>query len=114
MDGLEQMLQNVLSDPKMMQQIMGLAQSLGDPPPGDTSSQEPEPQQAPMPELDLSMFQKLSGLLGRTAIDTQQEALLNSLAPFMSSERVQKLQRAMQAAKIAELASSLLDGGSIL
>lgn len=114
MDDLEQTLQNVLSDPQMMQKIMGLAQSLGGPPPGDTSGPEQGPQQPPMPELDLSMIQKLSGLLGRTGIDTQQKALLNALTPYMSSDRVQKLQRAMQAAKIAELASSLLDGGSIL
>ena len=115
MDGLEKMLQNVLSDPQMMQQIMGLAQSFGGPPPGNASEKtEQGPQQPPMSELDLSMLQKLSGLLGRTGIDTQQKALLNALTPFMSSDRVQKLQRAMQAAKIAELASSLLEGSSIL
>ena len=115
MDGREKMLQNVLSDPQMMQQIMGLAQSLGSPPPGNASDKtEQGPQQPPMSELDLSMLQKLSGLLGRTGIDTQQKELLNALTPFMSSDRVQKLQRAMQAAKIAELASSLLEGSSIL
>lgn len=110
MDDLEQTLQSVLSDPQMMQKIMGLAQSLGGPPPEDS----PEPEQAQMPSLDLSTMQKLSGLLGRTSIDSNQKALLNALKPYMSSAKIQKLQRAMQAAKIAELASSLLDGPSIL
>lgn len=114
MDDLEKTLQNVLSDPQMMQKIMGLAQSLGGPPPESSSEPAQEEAQPKMPELDLSMIQKLSGLLGRTGIDSQQKALLSALKPYMSSARVQKLQRAMQAAKLAELASSLLGGSSIL
>ena len=106
MEGLEQMLQSVLSDPERLQQIMAMAQSLG----LDPGSQEQPQKTAQGPDL-----QQLAGLIQKTGVDSHQQALLSALMPYMSEGRVEKLRRAMQAAKMAAAASSLLNrekGGS--
>lgn len=104
MDDMEQKLGTVLANPELMQKIMAMAQSLGQP-------AEPQPQKPPTPELDLGMLQKLSGAARQTGVDPQQRALLTALRPYLSSERIGKLEKAMRAAKLARLASTLLGPG---
>lgn len=106
MDEMERKLGSVLGNPELMQKIMAMAQSLGQP-------SEP-PQEPPgTPEIDIAMLQRLSGLARRSGIDSQQRALLAALKPYLSSERVSKLEKAMRAAKLARLASSVLGSGAI-
>ena len=106
MDEMERKLSSVLGNPELMQKIMAMAQSLGQP-------SEP-PQEPPgTPEIDIAMLQSLSGLARRSGIDSQQRALLAALKPYLSSERVSKLEKAMRAAKLARLASSVLGSGAI-
>ena len=108
MNDLEQKLNDVLSNPQMMQQIMSLAQNLS---PADTSA---PPAAAPEPPalqgIDLSMIQKLSGLTGQSNIDKNQRMLLQSLTPYLSQQRISKLEKAMRAAKMANLATGVLGG----
>ena len=106
MDEMEQKLGAVLGNPELMQKIMAMAQSLGQPaqqPTGPSSS----------PEMDIAMLQRLSGLARQSGIDSQQRALLTALRPYLSSERVSKLEKAMRAAKLARIASSVLGSGAI-
>ena len=103
MDEMEQKLGAVLGNPELMQKIMAMAQSLGQP------AQEPPP----APEMDFAMLQRLSGLARQSGIDSQQRALLTALKPYLSGERVSKLEKAMRAAKLAKLASSVLGSGAI-
>ena len=106
MDEMERKLGSVLGNPELMQKIMAMAQSLGQP-------SEP-PQEPPgTPEIDIAMLQRLSGLARQSGIDSQQRALLAALKPYLSSERVSKLEKAMRAAKLARLASSVLGSGAI-
>lgn len=105
MDGLEEQLGNVLSNPEMMQKIMSLAQSLNAQP---QQKQETPAPSSPLPDIDLSMVQKMAGLAKQSGIDNQQQALLKALSPYLSRERIQKLERAMRAAKMAKLASAVL------
>lgn len=104
MEGLEEQLNSVLSNPDMMRQIMGLAQSLG--------NQSPPKQESPAPspatDIDLSMIQKMAGLAKQSGIDSQQQALLRALSPYLCRERIQKLEKAMRAAKMAKFASAAL------
>lgn len=109
MEGFEQMLQQVLSDPEKMQQIMGLAQSLGADPPKEDTNKSPPPS---APALDPSAMQPIVNMLKSADIDTSQKALLSALTPYVSHSRVEKLKKAMQAAKIAGLASTMLGPGS--
>ena len=111
MDSMEEKLGAILNNPQMMQQIMSLASSLG-----SSEQQKPEtlPPQAPeLPNLDIGMLQKLSGLAGRTAVDQNQQTLLHALSPYLSRDRINRLERAMRAAKTARIATDLLGNGGL-
>ena len=106
MDDLENKLGQILSNPQMMQQIMGLAQSLGQAS-GNTGANDP-------PSVpDLSAMQAISGVLSQSNVDAQQQNLLRALTPYLNLERIQKLEKAMRAAKLAKMASAFLENGSI-
>ena len=102
MEDMESKLGAILSNPQMMQQIMSIAQNFG------TEQEAPPPSQEAAPEIDFAMVQRLTSLIGRTGIDTQQKALLQALAPYLSSQRIRKLEKAMRAAKLAGMASTFL------
>ena len=101
-DNMQQKLDSILGDPDMMQKIMTLAQSLGQP------AEKPRPQ---MPALDPMMMQRLAGAMQQSGIDRNQQTLLNALSPYLSCERISKLERAMRAAKLAGFATTLLGSG---
>ena len=84
MDDLETKLGEILSNPQMMQQIMGLAQSLGQAS-GNTGVN------APPSVPDLSAMQAISGVLSQSNMDAQQRNLLNALSPYLNQERIRKL-----------------------
>lgn len=112
MEGMEDKLSAILGNPQLMQQIMSMAQSL------DQSAPEPPPppQQEPspaMPDIDPAMIGKFMNLAGKTNIDRNQKALLCALEPYLTQQRLQKLEKAMRAARLAGAASALLPNGSI-
>ena len=118
MDELENKLGAIMSNPELMQKIMSMAQSLGgsEGQKQEMPRQEPPRQDAPamsqgFPDIDLGMIQKLSGFAKNSNIDKNQRSLLNALAPYLSSQRVGRLERAMRAAKIASFATSFLGTG---
>lgn len=106
MDGIEEKLGSVLNNPEMMQKIMAMAQSLG----AGSPQQEPpkQPQSDSLPDIDLGMLQKFSGIAKQGNIDKQQQALLRALGPYLSRERIRKLENAMRAAKMAKIAAAAL------
>ena len=102
MDNLESGLQSILGNPQMMEQIMSLAQNLQSEP-----APLPPPAEA-VPELDMATIQKITSIVGKTGIDSQQKALLQALRPYLSGHRIQKLEKAMRAAKLAGIATTFL------
>ena len=99
MDNMESQLNAILGNPQMMEQIMSIAQNF---------QTEPQSQQPPAeagPEIDLAMVQKLTSLIGKTGIDNHQSTLLHALGPYLSPQRIRKLEKAMRAAKLAGMAS---------
>lgn len=103
MDDFESRLGQILGNPEMMGKIMSMAQSF--------SSQEapPEPEQeTSAPEFDFATIQKLTGLMGKASVDSEQRALLSALTPYISRNRIQKLEKAMRAAKLAGVATTFL------
>jgi len=102
MEDMESKLGAILSNPQMMQQIMSIAQNF------QSSSEPPPPPENSAPAIDLSTVQKITSLIGKTGIDSQQKALLHALSPYLSSGRIQKLEKAMRAAKLAGMASVFL------
>ena len=65
MEGLEEKLQNILSDPNSMAQIMSMAQAMGqsqlEQPPKEPPKQEPASQMN-VGGLDLGMIQRISSI----------------------------------------------------
>lgn len=102
MENLESGLEAILGNPQMMQQIMAIAQNF------QSESAPPPPPAESAPELDFATIQKITSLIGKTGIDTQQKALLQALRPYLSAHRIQKLEKAMRAAKLAGIASTFL------
>lgn len=102
---LEDKLGAVLNNPQLMQQIMSMAQSLGQqssPPPS------PEPQ---MSGFDPALLQKVAEIASAAGGDDQQRALLCALGPYLSRDRISRLEKAMQAAHLAKAASAFLGSG---
>lgn len=110
MSELEEKLGSVLNNPQLMQQILSMAQSLGNTlpqPPQETKKEEPQP------IFDPSLLQNLTKLANQNNVDGNQQALLNALCPYLSRDRVGKLERAMRAARLAGAASSFLNAGGL-
>ena len=105
MDDFESKLGQILGNPEMMGKIMAMAQSFGNPEPAP----EPDPQpQTELPEIDFATIQKLTGLMRNAGVDNEQKALLSALSPYISTNRIRKLEKAMRAAKLAGVATSFL------
>ena len=122
MEGMEEKLGAILENPQLMQQIMQLAQSVNAPNPSqsrESPKKEEPPPKASLPDpdtgagLDPAMLVKLAGIAGKSNIDSNQKALLRALTPYLSRDRVAKLEKAMRAAKIASMASAFLNSGGM-
>lgn len=117
MSEMEEKLGQILSNPQMMQQIMSLAQAMNASQP---QKQEPTPPPKPpqptvpaIPDIDPNLLRSLSSMTRQGGIDQNQQALLKALSPYLSQSRVNKLERAMRAAKMAGLASAFLNSGGL-
>ena len=95
---LEQQLRTMLNDPSAMQNILAMAQSLS----GAGGSATSESEMIPM--------QRLASLALDHDIDQQQSSLLSALSPYLSNDRLKKLEKAMRASKMAKLASAFIAG----
>ena len=107
MDDMESKLGAILGNPEMMQKIMAFAQNLNQ---NDGGPKQPSQEEAPPPFLnfDPAMLQKLTGLAQGSRIDSNQQLLLKALRPYISSRRIQKLEQAMRAARMAGMATAFL------
>ena len=117
---MEDKLNSILGNPQMMQQIMSMAQSFGpsqgEPPKQEERKPEPPPQQSQMQMPsgnELAMMQKLFGMARQSGIDKNQQALLKALGPYLSRDRIAKLEKAMRAAKLAGIASTALGSSGL-
>ncbi len=114
MSEIEEKLGSILNNPQLMQQIMGMAQSLGaSSPQKEPISPAKEPSSPMLPDVDPRMLQRIAGLARQGGIDTNQQALLKALSPYLSLDKVNKLERAMRAARVAGAASVFLNSGGL-
>ena len=117
MDELERALRAVLDDPAQLQELRTLAGSLGLGQPDTAAPQEaappvaeppPPPAQPPVQET-VSLPEPAAAMLRQAGkADKKQEALLLALKPFLRKDRQSKIDRALQAARLASLASLAL------
>lgn len=117
MNDIEDQLGAILGNPQMMQQIMNLAQSMNSPENNTPSSGKkeapPQNDSAAPSGGDATLLNKFSRFARDSSIDGNQRALLKALAPYISSDRVDRLERAMHAAKLAQFASGFLSNGGL-
>lgn len=109
MEDIESKLGAILGNPDMMAQIMSIAQTLGGN--ANTPQAPPTPLQPQQEPFDIGMLSKLAGIASSASIDANQQALLRALQPYLSMERIRKLEKAMRAAKLAGIASGFLNSG---
>ncbi len=110
MDDMEQKLNAILGNPQMMSQIMSMAQTMGA---GKEEAPAPPAPQVSMPSFDPAMLQKVAELTQRSGIDSHQQSLLHALRPYLSPERIAKLEKAMRAAKLAGIATTFLGSSGL-
>ncbi len=113
MDDMESKLGAILGNPEMMEQIMSLAQNFNQSQGASNNPSPPGPAQETgggfsMGMPDMAMLQKLSGFASQSNIDNNQRSLLRALTPYLSSQRIYKLEKAMRAAKLAGIATKFL------
>ena len=108
MDQMEDKLGAILGNPELMGQIMSMARTLGE------SADNSEPQHGPeITNFDSALLTKLGSLAGQGRVDGNQQALLTALHPYLSRKKVEKLEKAMRAAKLAGMATSFLGSGGL-
>lgn len=106
MSEMDDRLNAILGNPQMLQQIMALAQSL------NSSPQAERPQASAQSVnhsvINPSFLNRISSVMQKSNIDNNQQSLLKALSPYLSRSKIQKLERAMFAAKIAGVASEMM------
>ena len=117
----EDKLNSILSNPALMSQIMAMAGSMGQqgapqasaPPPSPPPQQPPQSGFSPDGAMgfDPTAMQGLMQLLKSTQIGAREQNLLRALEGYLPHDRIQKLMKAMQAAKVAKFASGALSQG---
>ena len=119
-------LNSILSNPDAMAQIMQLAQSLGGPSQGETAA-APAPQPPPAPPspplpaggsllsaldggLDPQLLSRLLPLVQELggAQDSNARQLLYALRPYLKHDRQEKIERALQLARLFLVGKKLL------
>lgn len=88
MDNLDEALGKLLNDPNAMAQVMSLAKSLGASPEA-TQQQGDKDMGTPLPD----------------AGEGRHAALFRAIAPYLAPKRREKLEKAMQLARLSSLAS---------
>lgn len=127
----DEKLNNILANPDAMAQIMQLAQSLGGGQPSEAAPPPAQPAQAPVsppspagaapgPDLlsslagglDPGLLMKLLPLVQELGgqQDSNARQLLYALRPYLKSERQEKIERALQLARLFHLGRKFLAG----
>ena len=127
MDQMEQRLEAILSDPSSMNKIMELAKGLGLDPGSapfsvpQTGVSDPQPPErsvsptpssgtsaGPMPGTPGTSLNSLLSAMGGQITDDKQTSLLKALRPYLRPERQDRLDRAIQTAKMVRLAKQAM------
>ena len=116
----DEQLNNILSNPNAMSQIMQLAQSLSGGQERPTAPPPPQAKQSSPPDLlssltggiDPKLMARLLPLIQELGSqqDSNARALLYALRPYLKEERQEKVERALQLARLFHLWKKFLAG----
>ena len=110
MDGeLGERLQQVLSDPAQMAQLTQMAQSLfGGASPSQSGEEKPRTERpADIPQPDARLLAALGKAFSGGGEKSRSTALLVAMRPYMKPEKQEKLDRAMQIARMVHIAGAV-------
>ena len=100
MGELEDQLNSILSDPKQMEQIAGLARSLMG---GGAAPERPGTPEPGGLGIDPGLLKKLARAM-KDGGDGREQALRRAMQPYLSEKRRGKMDRALRLAKLARIA----------
>ena len=103
MNSLTERIEQVLSNPDSLKQIMEMASAIGI---RDTS----QDMDIPLPEVQQNLSSAMETLRCR---DQKQENLIHALLPYLKPGKRQRLERAMQIAQLSQLAGAAISSGNI-
>lgn len=117
MEDFEEKLNTILSSPETMGQIMALANSLsggGEEQKSDSGAEEERPPMGEVSSLlqgiDSVTLQKLMALWGEYQRGSDDKTrLLEALKPFLRQERQEKLDRAVQIARVSRVIRAAME-----
>ncbi len=108
MDDLQSKISAIFSSPESMEQIRTLAQSLAGNSEALSSSPVPQQQSEPQLPIDPRIMQVMTRAMSEFSKPSEASALLGALRPYLSPERISKVDRAMNIAKIAKIARTII------
>lgn len=110
MDDLQSKISAIFSSPESMEQIRNLAQSLalGGEEPQNTAPVSQEQQAESQLPMDPRIMQVMTRAMSEFSKPSEASALLGALRPYLSQERISKVDRAMNIAKLAKIARTII------
>ena len=108
MDDIQAQMNSILENPDMMDKIKSLAENLNIDFSKNTDPESTESVRT-TPGIDMNMLQRITSFAKNSNIDKNQKSLLSALSPYLSPDRLLKLEKAMRASKMAGLATALFN-----
>ena len=113
MDGLEEKLGALLSDPGAMGQIQALAEALSGSLPGpngrmDRPEEPPGGGSGPLPLMDGRLTELLGKVMAAYAAPSEAAKLASALKPWLRPERALRLDKALRTARLISAARQVL------
>ena len=107
MEDLESTISQILGNPESMSQILSLAKSFGISPP-EERQETPQPPQAMQPPVDSALPAMAELIRQAGSVDPREVQLLNALKPYCSEDRCRRIDRALRAARLSQIAGAAL------
>lgn len=115
MSELQDTLQKIMSNPEAMRQVQSLGKQLGL---GEGTPAPPivpaAPAQPPVNSDMMAAFSKLAPLMNTAKPSDETTALLNALRPFLSGEKLERLNSAQKLLSLIRMIPLLKDSGLFL
>jgi len=109
MDDLQSRISAIFSSPESMEQIRALAQNLAESSEIQDSVHAPSTQENPaFPLMDPRIMQVMTRAMNEFSKPSEASALLGALRPYLSPERQSKIDNAINIAKIAKIAKTII------
>ena len=108
MEDLESTISQILGNPESMSQILSLAKSFGISPPEERQETPQQPQAMQPPPVDSTLPAMAELIRQAGSVDPREVQLLNALKPYCSEDRCRRIDRALRAARLSQIAGAAL------